>query len=512
MKTKASEKKRQETGPACRLQLDDALAPALLVQDGYVSAFNRLARELVGGDDQALAGREFLTLIHPQDQARVETYLSEHRIVAELGPCRLLTAAGEIRWIQLNRCETGWQGVPASLFLLKDVTDAKLAQDEAARMQRLEAASRVAGQIAHDFNNLLSPMAAYPSLIRETLGEHHPAADMLDAIEKGTNSLTEIIQQLLALGRRGHYTPEPVDLNALVHKVVIAECLSPKIEVVEKLQKNMLPVKGSEAQLARVLVNLVRNAAEAMHGSGRLTCSTEHTYLDRPLSGYQTVQRGEYATLRISDTGDGIAPEDIQRIFDPFYTTKRSTKRRGAGLGLSVAYAIVADHDAYISVESHPGQGSTFSIFFPIVREVASGEALPVSGMRGGRESILVVDDDPVQGEVASNLLKHLGYRVDVVADGESAVGQIREEHYDLIVLDMVMGRGIDGAETYRQILEIEPEQPAILWSGHAMSTRVQAALKLGAGSFVSKPVSQSVLAEAVRKELDKKRHPSRGR
>jgi len=123
-----------------------------------------------------------------------------------------------------------------------------------------------------------------------------------------------------------------------------------------------------------------------------------------------------------------------------------------------------------------------------------------------------VVDDDPVQGEVASNLLKHLGYRVDVVADGESAVGQIREEHYDLIVLDMVMGRGIDGAETYRQILEIEPEQPAIIWSGHAMSTRVQASLKLGAGSFVSKPVSQSVLAEAVRKELDRKRHPSRGR
>jgi CheY-like chemotaxis protein len=211
--------------------------------------------------------------------------------------------------------------------------------------------------------------------------------------------------------------------------------------------------------------------------------------LEEPLRGYQTVERGEYVKLDISDTGTGIDPAILDRIFDPFFTTKKMDRMRGSGLGLSVVHGIIEDHKGYMAVDSTLGMGTTFSLYFPVTREIEKEIASTLEKAKGGKERILVVDDDPVQRRVAAQLLKYLGYKVYTVSSGEQAVKYVRKHPQDLLLLDMVMD-GIDGTETYRQILDFQPNQKTIILSGYAMSQRVMEALRLGAGAFISKPIA----------------------
>ena len=171
-----------------------------------------------------------------------------------------------------------------------------------------------------------------------------PFLQMLDEMEFSAKTIAAINQQLLALGRQGHYAMEPIDLNDLVQKVVLSQCLPSGLVVREKLASDLFLINGGGAQLARVLVNLITNAKEAMNGSGVLTLSTESMYLEKPLKGYKIINRGEYVKLAISDTGPGIEPEILDQIFDPFFSTKTMDKQRGSGLGLSVVHGIVEVH------------------------------------------------------------------------------------------------------------------------------------------------------------------------
>jgi len=394
------------------------------------------------------------------------------------------------------------KNVPTGLrTIIRNITERKRLQKELAQAQRLEIAGRVAGQIAHDFNNLLSPLTVYPDLIRQELPADHAVLQMLDEMEFSAKTIAAINQQLLALGRQGHYTMEPIDLNDLVQKVVLSQCLPSGLVVREKFASDLFFINGGGAQLARILVNLITNAKEAMNGSGVLTISTENLYLEKPLKGYKIIKRGEYVKLAISDTGPGIEPEILDQIFDPFFSTKKMDKQRGSGLGLSVVHGIVEVHGGYIMVESTLNHGTTFSLYFPITgnKEIAK----TVEKVKGGDEKILIVDDDSVQRKVAGQLLKRLGYKIHAVSSGEQAVDYVKEYEPDLLVLDMGLD-GIDGTETYRQILEFRPNQRAIILSGYAMSQRVEEALRLGAGAFITKPIALNALAVSVRKELNK--------
>jgi CheY-like chemotaxis protein/nitrogen-specific signal transduction histidine kinase len=385
----------------------------------------------------------------------------------------------------------------------RDITEHKRLQEELVRAQRLETAGRVAGQIAHDFNNLLAPLTAYPALMRDSLPRNHPAIELLEEIESAAKKIAEINQQLLSLGRRGHYAMDAIDLNDLVQKVVLSLNLPSEIVVQEGVASDLLLIKGGAAQLTRALTNLIINAKEAMQGMGVLTIRSENVYLDEPLVGYQTIERGEYVKLEISDTGSGIEPEIMDKIFDPFFTTKKMDRMRGSGLGLSIVHGIMEDHKGYITINSVLGQGTTVSLYFPVTRELEKEIEAANEKIMGNGERVLIVDDDPVQRRVADQLLKRLDYEVYTVSSGEEAVKYVKERPQDLLVLDMVMD-GIDGAETYRQILEFNPAQKAIILSGYAMSQRVQEALQMGAGTFVSKPLIPNVFAKAVRRALDK--------
>ncbi len=250
-------------------------------------------------------------------------------------------------------------------------------------------------------------------------------------------------------------------------------------------------------------MNLISNAAEALHNGGKVTVSTRNQYVDKPIRGYDEVKEGDYVVLTVADNGVGIPTEDLERIFEPFYT-KKVMGRSGTGLGMAVVWGTVKDHKGYIEVQSTEGKGSRFELYFPVTRKELEKEKAPTSieEFMGNGEKILVVDDVHEQREIASMLLTKLGYSVDAVSSGEEAVEHMKTNSADLLVLDMIMDPGIDGLDTYKKIRELYPEQKAIIASGFSETDRVKEAQQLGAGQYVKKPYTLEKVGIAVKTEL----------
>ena len=389
----------------------------------------------------------------------------------------------------------------------KDYDEATtLAEAKLARAERLEMAGIVAGQIAHDFNNLLTPLLAYPDLIRQEVPGNESVKEYLDIIEKTAGDMSRLTQQLLSLARRGRIGTEVFCVNELVGQVInLMQAVIPSgISIEFDLAEGLLNMTGSRDQIRRVIENLFQNAVDAMGTSGTLRVKTENVYLDAPVGTYGRVNIGEYVKITVADTGGGI-PEDIRdKIFDPFFTTKRASKQRGSGLGLSIVHGIVRDHHGYIDLESEVGLGSSFFVYMPISRSaIPKGAA---GNLPHGMESVLVVDDDAPQVQVLTNLLAVLGYKATGVTSGEECLELIRRKghRYDLIILDMVMDRGIDGLDTLIEVQKVVPDQRVILISGYAKAARrIAKAQQLGAGMYLRKPLTIERVAKAVREELD---------
>ncbi len=381
----------------------------------------------------------------------------------------------------------------------------KQLEEQLLRAQRLETAGRIAGQVAHDFNNLLGPLSAYPELIKMQMPPDHPAVQYCDDMLEAAERMAYINEEMMTLGRRGRVEQEPIDLNRVARQAVEEiETASTSLKVRLDLTPDLPAANGSAVQLVRVVSNLVANARDAMQGTGTVFLKTDKIVLEEPTGPHGRREAREYVRLSVSDTGCGIPQEIRDKIFEAFFTTKDRTKRRGCGLGLSIVQAIVEDHKGFLGLESEVGKGTTFRVCLPAC-EGAARDVRPKTGMVGGSERVLVVDDDRLQREVARELLETLGYRVEVAASGEEAVDRLKEYQADLLVLDMVLEEGSDGAETFKQVLKMKPHQRAIVVSGFSESDQVKEALALGAGVYLRKPVTLEKLAKAVREELDRK-------
>ncbi len=409
-------------------------------------------------------------------------------------------------------------GTPNSILGVgRDITERKRAEEERrefmkrlTRAEKIEGLGRLAGGVAHDLNNVLGVLVGYSEFILDKLPENSPLRRYADNIMQSGMRAAAIIQDLLTLARRGVSVSEVVDLNRLVldyFRTPEFEKLKsyyPDIKIRTDLEKELLKIKGSPVHLSKTIMNLLSNAAEAISGQGEVTLRTENRYLDQPEKVYDEMKEGDYAVLTISDTGSGISTDDLDKIFEPFYT-KKVMGRSGTGLGLAVVWGTVKDHDGCIDVQSEVGKGTTFTLYFPATREemgaVEKSASLATYMSKG--ESILVVDDVKEQRELTTNMLERLGYKVEAVASGEEAIEYLKNKKPDLIVLDMIVAPGIDGMETYRRIIEINPVQKAVIVSGYSETDRVRKAQEMGAGSFVRKPYILEKIGLAIRKELD---------
>jgi CheY-like chemotaxis protein len=243
-----------------------------------------------------------------------------------------------------------------------------------------------------------------------------------------------------------------------------------------------------------------------MPEGGKISITTKNKYLDKTMTGYESVKEGDYAVLSVSDNGAGISREYLEKIFEPFFT-KKVMGRSGTGLGLAVVWGTVKDHNGFVDVETTEQKGTTFKLYFPVTRkELQKTEgAVSIEEYISNGEKILVIDDVGSQRHIATSLLKKLKYNVEAVSSGEEAVEYMKEKSADLLILDMIMDPGIDGLETYKRILEIHPNQKAIIASGFSETDRVKEAQRLGAGTYIKKPYTFEKIGLAVKAELEKR-------
>jgi len=379
--------------------------------------------------------------------------------------------------------------------------------------QKMESIGKLAGGVAHDLNNTLGSIVGYPDILLDELPQQSPLRDVVRVIQKSGIKAAAIVNDMLTLARSGIVPKETIDLNSVISEYGESPEFSQLISfhrgvmVDVRLEKESLNVRGSFFHLSKVVMNLVSNAAEAMPGGGRITISTERRQISDPTGPGEEIKPGEYAVLCVSDTGIGIPPEDLERIFEPFYT-KKTMGRSGTGLGMAVVWGSVRDHKGHITVESALGKGSKFTVYVPLTKEPSAGRkslSRPKAPLGKG-ESILVIDDVKEQREIASKILEKIGYAVHAVASGEEALTYLRHSSADLLILDMLMEPGMDGLETYRKVLQIRPGQKALITSGFSETWRVKEAEKLGVGGYLKKPYLLDQIGHAVRAELD--RHP----
>ena len=391
-----------------------------------------------------------------------------------------------------------------------DQTDKKHLEIKLRRTQKMESLGLMAGGIAHDLNNILSGIVGYPELLLMDLSEDSPLRKPIKTIMESGMKAADVVADLITVARGVASDQKVSNLNILIEECLgfaehqRLETMPPFITFKTDLESDLLNIRCSPTHIKKSLTNLIMNGSEAIEGSGTVTISTKNRYLDVPLIGYEDVRKGEYAVLTVADDGSGISSDDLERIFEPFYT-KKVMGRSGTGLGLAVVWNTVQDHDGYIKVKTSKN-GTVFELYFPVTRDevVIEGDAVPVDDYLGNGEKILVVDDEQRQREIACGILTKLGYIAEAASSGEDAVEYLKKQSVDLIVLDMIMPKGINGRETYKRIIKIHPGQKAIIASGYAETPDVKKAQKLGAGRYIKKPYTIGKIGLAVKEELEK--------
>jgi len=325
-------------------------------------------------------------------------------------------------------------------------------------------------------------------------------------MRKAAQDAADVIQDLLALARRGRCELKPTSINDVVRQYLESpNCLSlqtshPAVTVTAVLDDSVSNIMGSSSHVMKAVMNLVVNAFEAMPDGGTLTIKTSQEHLIHLHSDFSGITEDDYAILSIRDFGVGIDPSNIQKIFQPYYSNKQMGAS-GSGLGLAVVYGIVKDHKAYYDVFSELGKGTEFLLYFPVTRE-ATIAATPVNADLEGTGTVLVVDDVPEQREIAEQILVSLGYEARTAASGRAALACVTEHRVDLVILDMILEKGFDGLDTYREILKFNPNQKAIIVSGFAATDRVSQMQAMGAGAYLKKPYTRQQLADAIKQQM----------
>jgi len=476
---------------------------------------NKSTLEITGLDRKEFIGKNVLDVVpNLKETGRYDKYKEVIKTGAPfLIPDLIPHAKFGIKHVEVKAFKVG-DGLG---IIFTDITDRVQAEEEKRRLedqlhqaQKMEALGLMAGAVAHDLNNILSGIVAYPDLILMDLPEESPLREPIEVMKDSGNRAVDVVADLMTITRGVATGKTVVNLNYLAEEHLISgehdklQKMRPSVVFKTEFDTELLNITCSPTHIKKSLMNLVTNASEAIEGGGTVTISTTNRYLDEPLKGYEDVHIGEYTVLSVSDDGPGISPEDLERIFEPFYT-KKVMGKSGTGLGLTIVWNTVQDHQGYIDVRTSE-RGTVFDLYFPVTRDelTQAEEEVPREDYQGHGERILVVDDEEKQRVIACWLLTRLGYVAEAVSSGEEAIEYVKEQPVDLIVLDMVMPKGINGRETYEEIIKIRPGQKAIIASGYAKTKEVDLAQELGAGKYIKKPYTLEKVGLAVKEELGK--------
>jgi nitrogen-specific signal transduction histidine kinase/ActR/RegA family two-component response regulator len=399
---------------------------------------------------------------------------------------------------------THWEGNPAYLVILRDITNRKRAEQELLRAQKLESLELVASGLAHDFNNLLTANVANISLAKIRTDPDSPAYDALTRAEKAAAKARDLTRQLLdfAKGRSPFKTLS--SLAALLRDSVTLSLSGSNVRCELKIAEDLWTTEVETSQISMVFQNLLINAQQAMPSGGTVTVRAENLEVGAEAREHGTpLCEGRYVRVSVEDTGLGIPAELLPKIFDPYFTTKPT----GSGLGLATSYAVVKKHKGHIEVESSPGQGTKFHVLLPASEQlVRSSESLD-QPLAHGKGRILIMDDEQGVREAAADLLTLMGYDVATAENGARAIEQFRaamqaERPFAAVILDLTVPGGMGGAEAIKRLLKLDPAAKVIVCSGHVDEPIVTDYREYGFVGAIVKPYSHVELNEALHKAI----------
>jgi PAS domain S-box-containing protein len=483
---------------------------SIVEKDRFIYVNQKLL-EIFGYDKpEDLIGKPISSIIHLDDRQQVLEF-SHRRQTGKDAPSRYewkgVKKDGKEIYIEVSASLTEHQGKPISLAFLRDVTKRKELETQLQQSQKMEAIGTLAGGIAHDFNNILGVIIGCTELAQLHIDKDVKAHRYLTQALTAGNRATDLVQQILTFSRQRVLEKKPVQPSLITKEVIkmLRASLPSTIEIRQNIERHLGMVMIDPIQMHQVLINLCTNAAHSMRESGGIL-GIELSNVDvgsTTVEQYPGLSYGFYVKLSVSDTGHGMSRSVMDRIFDPYFTTKESGE--GTGLGLAVAQGIVQSYGGTIHVDSEPGQGTVFHVFFARADGIddAIGDGKTVA-LPKGSENILFVDDEEVLVQIGRELLEHLGYTVIAVTSSPEALDIFKKEseNIDLVITDMTMPK-MTGVELAKELMRIQPDIPIILSTGYSEIMNENKAKALGLMGFVMKPIDINALGETIRKVLD---------
>lgn len=502
---KKSEEELRESEARFRA-LHNASFGGIAIHDfGVILDCNQGLSEMTGFSEDELIGMDGLFLIAPEWREMVRENIAagfEASYEAEG-----LRKDGSNYPLYLRGSNIPYKGRQLRVTEFRDISEQKLLEAKLVQAQKMEAIGTLAGGIAHDFNNILAGILGYVDLSSKVTPESSPAGPFLKKALKGLSRAKDLVKQILAFSRLGESEMDIVELTPLVEEVVklLLPSLPSNITIEQAVPADVMAVRADSTQLHQILMNLLTNAVHAMeeHG-GVLSITLENTELSAmDVQGHIGLRPGFYVRISVRDTGPGIPAEVLERIFDPYFTTKSVGK--GSGLGLAIVHGIIKNYGGHIAVESEPGKGAAFHVYLQasetIPEEVVEDSA---PSPEGGTEHVLLVDDEEIVADMGKSILEHLGYRVSVFTNSDMALAAFRHKPflYDLVMTDQTMP-GITGEDLAKKILAVRADIPIIICTGYSSTMTEEKAEKLGIRGFAMKPLTLNDLSVIVRQVLD---------
>jgi two-component system cell cycle sensor histidine kinase/response regulator CckA len=476
---------------------------------GYPQNLNLAFTQIFGWSLDELAGRRIPFV--PEDERAITTqkieeiFLTGQPVSFET---RRLTKAGDLRDVIVSAAITrGRDKIPLEMVVnITDITETRQVADRLRQAHKMEALGTLAGGIAHDFNNILTPLIGYGEIVRDDLPPDSPLQESVAEILMAANRAKELVNQIVLFSRQSKAEPKPLKLQPVVMEAVklIRSSIPATIDLQYGIDAKCGTAVADPTQIHQVVMNLATNAYHAMEeNGGKLSITLKQIRMDAEQTQYTGMAPGQYARLIVADTGKGIEKQIMDKIFDPYFTTK--DKNKGTGLGLSMVQGIVKNCGGDIRVSSEPGKGSEFQVYFPIV--VQKNEPEKRSGsepIRGGMESILVVDDDACVTKMVGQVLERLGYQVTMHTSSIKALEAFKADPggFDLVLTDMTMPV-MTGDQLAQTVMAIQPSIPVIISTGYSQALTPEMVETIGIRGLLIKPASRSELCAMVRQVLD---------
>lgn len=489
-----------------------SIGDAVIATDtlGRVTAMNPVSEALTGWTFAEAKHRhlaDIMVLVDSSSKSKratpLETVLATGSVVTlEKGTVLISKNGSEHQIADSGAPITTDQGeVIGVVLVFRDITE-ELAQEKGRNQsRRLEAIGQLAGGVAHDFNNMLGGIIGSAEILARQLGPEHPLQKYVHIIFKAGENAASLTRKLLAFSRKDTLVKVPMDIHEslLSAQSLLERSLNKTITLRNRFLASETTIEGDSSQIENAIINLCVNSSQAMPDGGVLTIATENVELDAAYCEASSfpLEPGLYVRIDVDDTGIGMAPEVLERIFEPFFTTKGVGK--GTGLGLSAVYGTVKEHKGCITVQSEPGRGTTFSLFFPVAqRHLCILPQRDLDG-EGGSGCILVVDDEQVIRATASAILEDLGYTVLLASNGREGVTQYQRHmnEIDLVILDMIMPQ-MSGPACFQKIRSLNPHARVLISSGYSKEGSMEKLVQEGIQGFVKKPYRRIELATAV--------------